>query len=73
MGFVMDQCLHAYGNKWMSVVVVLLVDMRVCGYVGVRLGLTEEEELSFELWEKLTPKVDWLQDIDKTLLGGSGC
>ena len=22
-------------------------------------GLTEEKELSFDLWEKLTPKVDW--------------
>ena len=31
VGFVMDQCLHANGNKWMSVVVVLFVDMCVCG------------------------------------------
>ena len=30
VGFVMDQCLHANGNKWMSVVVVLFVDMCVC-------------------------------------------
>ncbi len=31
VGFVMDQCLHANGNKWMSVVVVLFEDMRICG------------------------------------------
>jgi hypothetical protein len=55
----MDQCLHANGNKWMSVVVVLFVDMRICGLIGVRLGLTEEKELSFGLWEKLKPKVNW--------------
>ena len=76
VGFVMDQCLHAIGNKWMSGVVVLFVDMCICGLVGVRSGLMEEKELSFDLWEKLTPKVDWhgwgasTEDSDEMVLEG---
>ena len=38
--------------------------------------MTEEKELSFDLWEKLTPKVDWhgwgasAEDSDKMVLEG---
>ena len=76
MEFVLDQCLHANGNKWMSVLVVLCVDMCVCGQVGVRSGLTEEKELLFDLWEKLPPEVDWhgwgasAEDSDEMVLEG---
>ncbi len=42
----------------------------------MRVGLTEEKELLFDLWEKLTPKVDWhgwctsADDSDKMVLEG---
>jgi len=42
----------------------------------VRSGLTEEKELLLDLWEKLTPKVDWhgwgasAEDSDKMVLEG---
>ncbi len=44
----------------------------------MRSGLTEEEELLFNLWEKLTPKVDWhgwgasADDSNKMVLEGLG-
>ncbi len=42
----------------------------------MRAGLTEEKEFSFDLWEKLTPKVDWhgwcasTDDSNKMVLEG---
>ena len=42
----------------------------------MRSGLMEEKKLSFDLWEKLTPKVDWhgrgatAEDLNKMILEG---
>ncbi len=30
VGFVMDQCFHADGDKWMPIVVMMFVDMCIC-------------------------------------------
>ncbi len=34
-GFVMDECLHSNGHKWVLVVVVLSVEVHICRHVGV--------------------------------------
>ncbi len=30
VGFVMDQCFHANGDKWMPIVVMMFIDMCIC-------------------------------------------
>ena len=33
--------------------------MGICGDFGVGIGLTQEVELSFHVWNELAPKVEW--------------
>ncbi len=54
VGFVVDQCFHADGDKVMLIIVVVFVDMCIHQLVWMRTKLSKEEELTFDLWEKLT-------------------
>jgi hypothetical protein len=51
MRFIMDKCLHANGYKWMSVVIMMTVEMCMGGDVRVHIGLRQETELMFYLWQ----------------------
>ena len=49
MRFIVDKCFHADGYKWMSVVIMMTVEMCMGGDVWVCIGLTQETELTFYL------------------------
>ena len=51
MGFIVDKCFHADGYKWMSAVIMMTVEMCMGGDVRVCIGLTQETELTFYLWQ----------------------
>ncbi len=55
VGFVVDQCFHADGDKGMLIIVVVFVDMCIRQLVWMHTRLSKKEELPFDLWEKLTP------------------
>ena len=57
MGLVMNQRLHVNGHKWRCVIVVLDIHICVVQYLVVAIGLPEEEELPFGLWDCLAPQL----------------
>jgi hypothetical protein len=54
---VVDKSLHAYGDKWVAIVVMMAVHMCVDQDVGIGLQLVQEMQLTFDLGEKLAPKM----------------
>jgi hypothetical protein len=56
-GLVVDKSLHANGDKWVAIVVVMAVHMCVGQDVGIGLQLAQEKQLLFDLGEKLAPKM----------------
>ena len=58
LGLVVDERLHANGDKWFGAVVVLPVDVGVGCNVSVYIGMAEQEELPFSLWNNSAPQVD---------------
>ncbi len=59
MGLVVDKGLHANGDKWVGIVIVMAVHMCVGRDVGISLRLAKEKQLTFDLGEKLAPKMHW--------------
>ncbi len=57
VGLVVDKGLHAYGDKWVAIVIVMAVHMCVGQDVGIGLQLAQEKQLTFNLGEKLAPKM----------------
>ena len=57
VGLVVDKGLHAYGGKWVAIVIVMAVHMCIGQDVGIGLQLAKEKQLRFELGEKLAPKM----------------
>ncbi len=57
VGLVVDKGLHAYGDKWVAIVIMMAVHMCVGQDVGIGLQLTQEKQLTFNLGEKLAPKM----------------
>ncbi len=57
MGSVIDKGLHAYGDKWVVIVIVMAVHMCVGQDVGICLQLAQEKHLTFDLGEKLALKM----------------
>ena len=53
--FVVNQWFHANGDKAMSLLILVFVDMCICQYVRMCPRLSKKKELPFDLWEKLTP------------------
>ena len=57
VGSVVDKGLHAYGDKWVAIVIVMAVHMCIGQDVGIGLRLVQEKLLTFNLGEKLAPKM----------------
>ncbi len=57
VGLVVDKGLHAYGDKWVAIVVMMAVHMCIGQDVGIGLQLAQEKQLLFDLGEKLAPKM----------------
>ena len=58
VGSVIDKGLHAYGDKWVAIVIVMAVHMCVGQDVGIGLQLAQEKQLTFKLLgEKLAPNM----------------
>jgi hypothetical protein len=53
----MDKDLHADGDKWVVIVIVMAVHVCIGRDVGIGLGLAKEKQLTFVLVEKLAPKI----------------
>ncbi len=49
--------LHSYGGKWVAIVIVMAVHMCIGQDVGIVLQLAKEKQLTFNLGEKLAPKM----------------
>ena len=49
---------HADGDKGFGAVVVLPLDVGIGLYLGVHIGVAEQEELPFSLWDNLAPQVE---------------
>ncbi len=56
-GLVVDKGLHAYGDKWVAIVIVMAAHMCVGQDVGIGLQLAQEKQLTFDGGEKLAPKM----------------
>ncbi len=56
-GSVVDKDLHSYGDKWVAIVIVMVLHMCIGQDVGIGLRLAKEKHLTFDLGEKLAPKV----------------
>jgi hypothetical protein len=52
-----DKGLHAYGDKWVAIVIVIAVHMCIGQDIGIGLRLAKEKQLTFDLGEKLAPKM----------------
>ncbi len=59
VGSVMDKVLHANGDKWVAIVIVMVIHVCVGRDVRIGLQLTKEKQLTFDLGEKLAPKMHW--------------
>ncbi len=58
MGSVVDKGLDAYGDKWVAIVIMMVVHMCVGQDVGIGLQLAQEKQLTFKLLgEKLAPNM----------------
>ncbi len=59
VGLVADIGLHADGDKWVAIVIMVAVHLCVGQDVGIGLQLAKEKQLTFDLGEKLAPKMHW--------------
>jgi hypothetical protein len=59
MGFVMNEGLHTEQNEGCCIVVMRSIEVSICRDPGVGIGLTQEVELSFHVWNELAPQVEW--------------
>ncbi len=57
VGSVMDKGLHAHGEKWVAIVIVMAVHVCVGQDVEIGLRLAKEKQLTFNLGEKLAPEM----------------
>jgi hypothetical protein len=57
VGLDVDKGLHSYGDKWVAIVIVMAVHMCIGKDVGIGLQLAKEKQLTFNLGEKLAPKM----------------
>jgi hypothetical protein len=57
VGLVVDKGLHANGKKWVVIVIVMAVHVCVGQDVRIGLQLAKEKQLTFNLGEKLAPKM----------------
>ncbi len=57
MGSVLNKGLHAYGDKWVAIVIVMAVHISIGRDVGIGLWLAKEKQLMFDLEEKLASKM----------------
>ncbi len=57
VGSVVDKGLHANGDKWVAIVIVMAIHVCVGRDVGIGLRLAKEKRLMFDLGEKLAPKM----------------
>ncbi len=57
MGLVVDKGLHVNGDKWVAIVIVMAVHVCIGRDVGISLQLAKEKQLTFNLGEKLAPKM----------------
>ncbi len=57
MGSVVNKGLHDYGDKWVAIVIMMAVHMCVGQDVGIGLQLAKEKQSTFNLVEKLAPKI----------------
>jgi hypothetical protein len=57
VGLVIDKGLHAYGDKWVAIEIVMAVHMCVGQDDGIGLQLAKDTQLMLNLGEKLTPKM----------------
>jgi hypothetical protein len=57
VGSVVDKGLHSYGEKWVGIVIVMAVHMCIGQDVGIGLQLAKEKQLTFDLGDKLAPKM----------------
>ncbi len=57
MGSVVNTGLHAYGDKWVAIVIVMAIHMCVGQDSGIGLRLAKEKQLTFNLGEMLAPKI----------------
>jgi hypothetical protein len=59
VGSVVDKGLHANGDKWVAIVIVMAVHVCVGQDIGIGLRLAKEKQLTFNLGEKLAPEMHW--------------
>ncbi len=52
-----DKGLHSYGGKLVAIVIMMAVHMCIGQDVGIGLRLAKEKQLTFNLGEKLAPKM----------------
>ena len=57
VGSVVDKSLHAYEDKWVEIITVMAIHMCIGQDVGIDLQLAKEKQLTFNLGEKLAPKM----------------
>jgi hypothetical protein len=57
VGLVVDKGIHANGDKWGAIVIVMAVHVYVGQDVRIGLQLAKEKRLTFDLGEKLAPKI----------------
>jgi hypothetical protein len=57
VGSVVDKGLHAYGYKWVAIVIMMVIHMCIGQDVGIGLQLAQEKQLTFNLGEKLAPNM----------------
>jgi hypothetical protein len=57
VGLVIDKGLHSYGDKWVAIVIVMAIHMCINQAVGIGLQLAKKKQLTFNLGEKLAPKM----------------
>ncbi len=57
MGSVVVKGLHSYGDKWVAIVIMMAVHMCIGRDVGIGLRLAKEKQLTFNLGDKLAPKM----------------
>ena len=55
---VVDKRFIADGDKRFGAVVVLLVDVGIGWYMGIHIGVADQEDLPFSLWDNLAPQVE---------------
>jgi hypothetical protein len=59
VGLVVDKALHFNGIKWVAIVILMAIHVCIGQDVGIGLILVQEKQLTFDLGEKLAPKMYW--------------